>query len=1192
VNPVVRALELELDNFKSFGNKVVIPFGEGFTTISGPNGSGKSNILDSILYVLGLTTSKALRAERLPDLINNKQKGKGYATVAFRLSVEYPKTENETEQQDSETIEIRRTVKVSGDNYTSTYYLNGTPQTLSRVHEELSRIGISPRGNNIILQGDVTRITTMSPLERRRVIDDLAGIAEFDGRIEAAQTEMDKASRHMEDLGLVADEIAVRLNELSKEKERAFKYGKLRDRKEELEKYILLAEFEDLQRKLKTVRNDVEKLDTKAEEVKKQFPEVAIRFDEARKQLAIVDDEIREKGEDEKLKMFQSLEETKGLIARNEEAIQNLNRLLSDIQKRDNARMLEEQKASTEINSLNKNIQQLGKDCSMKEEETTSKQKLLKELYSELDKLSETTSGDTIKISSLRQEHSNLSLKAGRLDISLANCEKELSETVKLIEANHTKLSEISGKIKDQNSMIEDGLETRTAILEEKDNAQRRVDGVKWETARVRKERDRFDEEIRVLYKNLATEEAQAKIATAKKSSRAITTIIDSSIKGIHGTVGQLCSVPSEFTTAAEVAAGRRLDNIVVSDEHVAAQCIDLLKREKAGRLTFLPINKIKGQSADHMLRLDGTDGYLVDLISFKPRYENIFAYIFGTTVVVRTLSRAKELIGQFRMVTKDGELIEKSGAMTGGSLAPSSGGRLAVDLESLRRKLQEKEEEGKGCMKRLEELYIEEEKATNYLEQCRKNLTELDSDIQKDNLEKDRFLEIQRDLKVDLKKLGALENEKKKALEEVESENLKVLLAIEALEEELSALTGKNGESRFDQIDQQTTILEREIRQLNEAIRSFQEKNRLATLEIAYHQRNLDGWKAERAELEERKTELGNNIEEHQNKIKEAVSKRNFIEENISGIADELALFRKQRNAKLEVLEAVRSERLELEAMVRSIDDRRVIFEAREAELIPQLEEVEEELSHRQSDVTTVPPGLTPSKIRRETGEIEEEMKALEPVNMRALEQYDELSERHNELGDKLSILQEERKQLRSRMTSFGRQKFEAFMSTFRRIKENYETIYEELSDGEGVLLLDDEEDPFAGGLAIKAKPRGKNMTRLEALSGGEKSLAALAFVFAFQSHNPAPFYVFDEVDMFLDGCNTERLAKMISNQSSTTQFLVVSLRKAMIERSHRTIGVTQTKKGFSQVTGLELPAFIINKDNSTEEGKHNVAN
>jgi len=254
---IVRAVELELDNFKSFGKKTTIPFGDGFTTISGPNGSGKSNILDSILFVLGLTTSKTLRAERLPDLINNQVKDRTQAAVTLRISVE-PDTADEAPH----ILEIRRVIRVSEENYTSTYYLDGKVRPLARIHDELNKLNISPRGNNIILQGDVTRITTMSPLERRRIIDDLAGVAEFDARIDAARDEMDKATRHMEDLGILADEINVRLTELESEKDRALEYGTLRDRKADLEAVILLVERDDLQRKLRAVVRDTEKLDT------------------------------------------------------------------------------------------------------------------------------------------------------------------------------------------------------------------------------------------------------------------------------------------------------------------------------------------------------------------------------------------------------------------------------------------------------------------------------------------------------------------------------------------------------------------------------------------------------------------------------------------------------------------------------------------------------------------------------------------------------------------------------------------------------------------------------------------------------------------------------------------------------------------------------------------------------------------
>ena len=405
VSSDVRAVELILDNFKSFGRKTEIPFGDGFTTISGPNGSGKSNILDSILFVLGLTSSKTLRAERLPDLINNLQKEKGQAGVTLKLKVDGA---NEGEAQ--RTLEIKRMVRVGKENYSSTYYLDGRVHSLSKIHEELSKLNISPRGNNIILQGDVTRITTMSPLERRRIIDDLAGVAEFDTRIEAARQEMEQATRHMEDLNIVADEIAVRLRDLEQEKDRALEYGKLRDEKNHLEASVLVAERNDLLRRLKSNDKEMARLDEEVSKTKAQFPKVALRLDEAKERLEEVESEIRAKGEEEKLDKLRILEETKGEISRHEESIANLRRQRGDIDRNDDARQGDQEQAERAIEEIKSNSQRDERAAKDKEAAIEKKQQELKELYSRLEELNVEHSGKAEELTNLRSRLAELKL--------------------------------------------------------------------------------------------------------------------------------------------------------------------------------------------------------------------------------------------------------------------------------------------------------------------------------------------------------------------------------------------------------------------------------------------------------------------------------------------------------------------------------------------------------------------------------------------------------------------------------------------------------------------------------------------------------------------------------------------------------------------------------------------------------------
>ena len=314
----MRIKEIELDNFKSFGKHTLVPLLGGFTTISGPNGSGKSNVIDSLLFALGLSSTRSMRAERLPDLLNNLS-GRNEAKVTVRFT-----------NDAGEEIEVMRRIKVKENGYVSSYFLNGRGSSLTDIHEELMKYNVSPTGFNVIMQGDVTGIVTMSAGERRKIIDELAGVAEFDRRIEQAGTELQAVAEKIEHQKIILEEIVKRLEVLKGDRDQALKYLELKEQKETVEKDLIFVRAQDLQAKIDSEIADIEKLNAKEKKLLEKHEQTEIALLSLRAEMARIDQEIKEKGGNEQLLLRQELENTRGELTREENKLSNLNAVIGE----------------------------------------------------------------------------------------------------------------------------------------------------------------------------------------------------------------------------------------------------------------------------------------------------------------------------------------------------------------------------------------------------------------------------------------------------------------------------------------------------------------------------------------------------------------------------------------------------------------------------------------------------------------------------------------------------------------------------------------------------------------------------------------------------------------------------------------------------------------------------------------------
>jgi chromosome segregation protein len=616
---------------------------------------------------------------------------------------------------------------------------------------------------------------------------------------------------------------------------------------------------------------------------------------------------------------------------------------------------------------------------------------------------------------------------------------------------------------------------------------------------------------------------------------------------------------------ALNVAAGSRLHYVVVDDDEVAAEAIRHLRDRKLGRLTFLPLSRLRPAPLPE-LPGKGIIGHAVRMLEYKPQFEPAFRVVFGSTVVVESLDRGRQLLGRFRMVTPEGELLERSGAMTGGSFKKPPGGFGAAvedEIGRLRQHAGELRAEIGGLEDAVKQGGVE-------IEEQRGRRSAIDTNLQRFTIAAE---EIGRQADLFSQEKERLES----ALAGLSEEVRNGAVDLAALEASLDTTTGEINEltRRMEQLKKRldgtaipalTGSLEKKRRELDDAERRLRNKES----DIADLSRERQHFAAR---VEELKGEVGRLTEVNRQTDADIASAEAQIEENRATIRQ---IEERQKEFSSE-LDALRVRHSGIADAIRESEKKLLLFDNEKERINIQLDALHErrtalagEIESLRDEVGEVTTDLSLSEIEDGIAEASLAMRKIGAVNMLAIEEYDRVESRVNERQEKKEILSRERTTLLSRIEGFETMKFEAFMSAYRAIDANFRDIFARLTNGSGRLILENEDDPFKGGLSFAVQPRDKAVHLLSALSGGEKSLTTLAFIFSIQQHLPAPFYAFDEVDMSLDGYNVERIGEMIRNLSGTSQFIIVSLRKPMIEGADRILGVTLLPDKSSFVTGV----------------------
>ena len=1200
---LVHINQVDLTHFKSFGGSMAIPLEQGFTVVTGPNGSGKSNILDAVLFCLGLASSRGMRAERLPDLINSAVLRDGRAaetsvTVHFDLGDWQPDDAEQGLEAAPEGPWIRpgqrqwsvtRRLRVApGGTYSSSYSADGVACNLQQLQTQLRRLRVDPDGSNVVMQGDVTRIVSMSARERRGIIDELAGVALFDSRIEQTRSRLDDVQDRQERCRIVEQELLVARQKLEKDCARARTYQELRQRLHSgrLQEQVLVVEA--ARATLAALGERREQLQLRQQQETGAITAATTALEASSTALEALQAEVKALGEDQLLAVQAELagleaerrelsrqgerhrQEAEGLQSRREE----LGRQQGQLRRERDALAAADDGTA---------LEQAEQRCRDAEAAVELSRRRLGEVAGRSGSWLEEQRQRSQERHALQERLGPLQAERQQLQERLRQATARLAELAEEQQQQGSSSSEESQRL---NALEQEELRLREGLAGEQRRLQELVEAL----ALQQRTRQRLEQEQTQLEREIARLDSRRETLQESRGTGALRLLLEAGLEGIHGPVAQLAEVEERHRLALEVAAGGRLGQVVVDDDGIAARAIELLKTRRAGRLTFLPLNRIRGgggsggSGGSALQRGPGAGagggaglvGRAVDLLRYEAVYAEVFRYVFGDTLVFSDLASARRELGRCRAVTLEGELLEKSGAMTGGSLQQRSGqlsfGRSgdSDEAEPLRRRLLELGDTLLASRRREEELGRTLEQSRPPLLQLQQRLAALEAEAgaarrslapqeQRRLQLADRLLRLEADHAGDRSRDGELEA----AILPLQQQ----LAALEAAEAE----AGGNADSaRWQGLQTELEAADRalaEARNQRDALLAERRERSLATERLASQLEALGG---EEQRLVQAVQELVEERRQWQERQQQEQERRSGLEARQTELQTRFGERRRARDA---AEAAVAAERQALQQRRWELEKLGAELEALEEERRSggqRLEQLERELPDPLPEIPAEVREAGLEALQSELLRVQQRMEALEPVNMLALEELAQLETRLAELEERLTVLSQEREELLLRIETVATLRQEAFLEAFHAVDGHFRTIFAGLSDGEGHLQLENPEDPLEGGLTLVAHPRGKAVRRLAAMSGGEKSLTALSFLFALQRFRPSPFYALDEVDSFLDGVNVERLAGLIAAQADAAQFLVVSHRRPMIAAAGRTIGVTQARGAHTQVVGL----------------------
>ena len=1175
---------LEVSNFKSFKGELTIPMDRGFTAITGPNGSGKSNCGDAIQFVLGPRSNKVIRAQNAKDLIfnggkNNKPARACEVTLVFanpllasgrrRLPI------------DQEEVRMTRAVRLTkGNNIVTDYMLDGHESTQKTFHRLLSSANARPDGYNIVLQGDVTRLAKMTAKERRKVLDGVAGVTSYDDEIRKAEKQRLSVEGYIERIGLLEDEQKARLKDLTKEKDLALKVADLVEELKTARRLSAQAKYASQQAERKYQVSERIRIEEEAEALLVQVKEgdkTMVALDD---QIGVLQKQIEDLLGGDNNGLMGAINELQIRIATSqdrldeseekdaEEAIelehlaQSLESAISDLDAFDE-----------ELKAANEDLEEALKGLAEAKEEEEEVRKALESSGSASAELTRALSLATDAAEAAQTALIDAQAEVNRVATQAEMLGEQLSDAQETAESARLALAESEHEGEELNANSPD--QDRSKLAEKLHIAQR-------SESKLLEESQAVETKLRETERKLSAAKAEMENRAGAKGmaggAAAVLAARDrGELTGIIGTVAELCEPrDSNHTDALATAIGGGMTSVVVDNDEVAAKAIQWLSQNRAGRATFLPLNKLNNTRpagrATMISKKPGVIGFANELLDYDPRIDIAIRFVLRNTLIVDSLATARSNMGGVRLVTLRGDVTEAGGAMVGGAkrkLTTSFGGNIqgANEVQTL--------------ASDVERYRLMAETVNGALSDARRQQAEIRSTINElsNNDHSQRYSEWKATHKQARSNyttatgaVGAAENR----LHELETEGSNLLQTLDRAQAALAEATQARKEAQVALEDASPLHLKDRLhatevkRVAAEGLKSKAEASlsadsghrTLLQTRIGECNTRIDGITSAAVTRSERMDELQAQVASDRIALGEKESeRREFLEEN-QGLEDERVELIEERSALKADLQQKAQEAQSRRTM--SIEIGRALAQ-KDITLAQTLQELIEH-GYQPAEEGAVLPSLGDAE-RRERG-LQRRLDGHGPVNMLAIEQFDACEARLEGMKDDFKILQSRRKELLDVTEKLESQRKERLLNVLEKVNENFKVAYKSLSDGgRGELFLENEEEPFKGGLELWAQPRGKSakVTRHQ-LSGGEQSMAALALIFAIQDYDPSPFYYFDEVDQNLDGYNAERIAMMCRERSKRAQFIMVTLRKVSLRLADHHIGITHGGDGCSR--------------------------
>ena len=1176
---------LEMYGFKSFADKTVLEFMPGITTVIGPNGSGKSNISDCIRWILGEQSMKSLRGAKSEDIIfagtqNRKSLGFAEGSIVIdnsdgKLPIEY----NE--------VIVTRKIYRSGE---SGYFINKTPCRLKDILELFMDTGIGKDGYSIIGQGKIDEILSNKSEDRRKIFEEAAGIVKYRSRKEESEKKLEQTKVNLLRINDIVSEIESNIGPLKNQSEKARKFLDLREELKGIEVGLFLYNIEDYKNKIKELKENIDIF-----EIQK------IKEEEKNNNLQFEKEELKKKIDE----LLEQIEKTQNLGFESEKRKEQFNSEIGIANERIANNQENDVRYEKEIEELEIKNKELEEEKQNKINKKTNllnnKEKFdkeLKEKEAELEKYSKTLSEKELEIESKKHiVESNVDKKydlIGNLNTEKANYENlekrektlksEKQDTISELDKVRTEKDDISKVFYEIQKSRNEILGKIAEINDKKEESSIKIKEFEFDINNLQSEYRMKESRYKFLVETEKEKEGYA------RSVKSLLEGIEKSPalkKGVNGVLANLISVNEKYETAIEMALGASIQNVVTDTEEEAKKLVNYLRENKLGRASFLPITSVKGNKLAKLDKsgVNGVIGIASDLVEMNSKYDGILQNLLGRTVIVENIDSAVALAKKnnysFKIVTLEGDVINPSGAISGGSVQKKT-----VSLLGRGKEIKSLEKELKNIQAKIEKLQKEESDYKESISEIFKTFDEEQKKLQEIEITYATENQKHENIKLEILKQEAKLDKIKRDLEELENEKTECLEKQKLSEEQMNSIeeennslnliieeftnTNKDNQKYIDDLNFDITNLKISVSSFDESETSIDEMVERINTDIQNNINSINNKKNLRAQIIETNNELQEKILD----IKKQISE---LEKDVSDSSEKVENLKKDRTFKNEKMIKIESEIEEQSSKIEDIKNQLSKLDVKNSKIELELNQVVnkmwEEYELTPNNTGEIKKVENPIEVQRKVNELRAQIKDLGSVNIDSINEYKEIKERYDFMSEQRLDLEEASNKLKKVINEMTNTMKEQFSVQFKVINKNFGEVFKELfGGGKAELILGDENNILECGIEIAVQPPGKKLQNMMLLSGGEKAFTAIALLFAILKINPAPFCVLDEIEAALDDVNVYRFAEYLKKFVSTTQFLVITHRKGTMEAADTVYGITMEEKGISKLLSMKL--------------------